>query len=447
MNLSSIVKICTIVILFFIIISSSHLCYAQVNINLPNKVESLKGLKSPIQSLEPTSTDKLNSQKEKVEKADRWGLKQALSRITSNKKSKAKDTGLPKHQPNLNEEEASIAEYYKENYFDSLSASKRGRVVSLNSKLVSDTVTSSVPLEQSKKVLAESNLDEDVSKVIPGKEKINEAGQYTKDVKALSEGTNIDQQIDNKVKQSGQFDDFNQPKQVDAVQDAEKQLNSQKELVESINNKEKQQQALKEKAAYMASEELKKMLPQLKEAQQTFSKYKKKMAWFKEGSGDKPNSLKEEPISKRFIWGLNLQPTGFNPVNIAFAPYLGYRLNKKISAGVSFANNTEIKPENVSSIQISEKSSGYRLFTNYKIIKGFFTHLEFEGLNVKEKDQVTDRTLRNWKYNGYVGVGKNVAVSKKMNITMHLLANVLHPHLLSFHKEAFQFRIGISRGT
>jgi hypothetical protein len=88
---------------------------------------------------------------------------------------------------------------------------------------------------------------------------------------------------------------------------------------------------------------------------------------------------------------------------------------------------------------------GYRAFIDYKLIKNWFAHGEFERMSKVVKNIDNDGTHTTWQSNGYIGAGRQINAIKGIKINAMFLVNILHKDLKYFDPDAFQFRFGVSR--
>lgn len=213
---------------------------------------------------------------------------------------------------------------------------------------------------------------------------------------------------------------------------------------DALQNKEQLQKYAEAKAAKLATSEFAQFAPQIQQAQQKFTKYKRKMEWLKEGSGKNANSLKGDSLSKRMIYGGNFQLTSMRPFSIVIAPLMGYRLNKKISMGVSISYKSILGKTPLQTKAFGGEI-GYRVFADYKLVKSWFGHFEFESMNKSITNSTMEGYDKTWQNNGYIGIGRQIGSIKGVKITSIFLCNLFDKRLKNFEPAAFQFRVGLSK--
>lgn len=245
------------------------------------------------------------------------------------------------------------------------------------------------------------------------------------------------------------LDQLNGPGEVlnqarEQIKTIDQEAKALEEQVKALQDRERLQQYAREKAAKLAGAELASFAPQIQQAQQQFAKYKKKMEWLKEGSGKKANSLKEEPIGKRLVYGGNFQLPAINPFTIVAAPYLGYRLNKKFTSGISFSYRAVVG-KNDPRTKAFGGEMGYRAFTDYRLVRNWFAHVELERMGKAVQNQGQDGYHTDWQSNAHIGAGRQINVVKGWKVNVLFLVNLLHEDLKYFGADAFQFRFGFGK--
>ncbi len=108
------------------------------------------------------------------------------------------------------------------------------------------------------------------------------------------------------------------------------------------------------------------------------------------------NSLEGVPFSQRLYTGGDL---GFSFGNITFVninPIVGYRIDKKWSAGISakYIYYRERFPEY--NWEYSNSMYGGSVFTRYLIGNSFLAHAEFEAVNAEVREFLSTTLTRKW---------------------------------------------------
>lgn len=117
------------------------------------------------------------------------------------------------------------------------------------------------------------------------------------------------------------------------------------------------------------------------------------------------NSLEGVPFSQRLYTGGDL---GFSFGNITFVninPIVGYRIDKKWSAGISakYIYYRERFPEY--NWEYSNSMYGGSVFTRYLIGNSFLAHAEFETINAEVREFLSTTLTRKWVPIGLLGAG------------------------------------------
>jgi len=117
------------------------------------------------------------------------------------------------------------------------------------------------------------------------------------------------------------------------------------------------------------------------------------------------NSLEGVPFSQRLYTGGDL---GFSFGTITFVninPLVGYRIDKKWSAGISakYIYYRERFPEY--NWEYSNSMYGGSVFTRYLIGNSFLAHAEFETVNAEVREFLSTTLTRKWVPIGLLGAG------------------------------------------
>ncbi len=187
---------------------------------------------------------------------------------------------------------------------------------------------------------------------------------------------------------------------------------------------EKLKKQLAEKKKVLANDALlsnmdKVKIPANDKLQKLKNKYKKFNSAQDVAAG-KENPVKVQP-GKRFVWGGNFQMNPGDPVSVDISPLIGYRLNTVWTIGtggsVRYAldKKNDFRPPTKNNVVY-----GFRIFNQYKVIKSFFVHAEYEILSQP------DVGARSWKSQAMAGIGKEFAIVKGFKGTVIVLYDFLH---------------------
>jgi hypothetical protein len=401
------------------------------------KVINSKKVVRKLKGSDKVASEGKSAKNEQIQKVE----KETVGKLKSTKEGKELEDKLQKS--NLNVMDSSALTNNK--YISTANNLYQMKDVSADSlkEMVKDTLKNRVEAEAKERATAEAMKIEGAAEA---KEILDEVKGFKADSASADK---IAETLVNKTeygkelgKLNGQQDALSQAKEQSAAMD--KEMKAMQDQAKALQDQEQMQRYAKEKAAKLANADLAKFAPQIQQAQQQFTQYKKKMEWVKEGSGKNANSLKDEPFSKRFIYGGNFQIPELDPFSVVAAPFIGYRINKKFSSGVSVSYKSIIGKNDLKSKSFGAEV-GYRVFTDYKVIKNWFAHGEFERMSKVIKNIDNDGTHTNWQSNGYIGAGRQINAIKGIKINAMFLVNILHKDLKYFDPDAFQFRFGVSK--
>lgn len=139
----------------------------------------------------------------------------------------------------------------------------------------------------------------------------------------------------------------------------------------------------------------------------------------------KRNSLKGTSFWHRLVFGGTFQIHIDQQTSIDLNPELSYRINKKWDVGIggNYRFNGEI--EDVLGAAQDQRIYGYRLFTEYFLLKDFYAHVEFESLAAKSTDPI-DRTEVQWNNSVLAGIERRFNLGKSAQAQISLLYNFMH---------------------
>ncbi len=124
-----------------------------------------------------------------------------------------------------------------------------------------------------------------------------------------------------------------------------------------------------------------------------------------DGANNNPNSLEGVPFGQRLYVGgdLGLSFGNFTFVNVS--PIVGYRINKKWSAGIGakYIYLRESYPQY--NWEYSSSIYGGSLFSRYLIGENFLVHAEWERLNTEVWELFANQASRRWVDMAFLGAG------------------------------------------
>ena len=222
--------------------------------------------------------------------------------------------------------------------------------------------------------------------------------------------------------------------------------------------KEMDRQRLLDHAKEIGAQAFPEHQEKVQQVQGKFQKLKKKYSKLADArdlsTGVKRNSLKEEPFKKRLHWGGtfqivpsysqggSLQNAFESPTSLDFSPILGYRINKKLRAGVGGTYRALLE---IDDFQADHQVYGWRSYLEYFPIESFYLHSEYEAMNNRvATPNATSETTRQWTRGALIGIGKEYPLFKGVKGQVMILYNVLHEFGESPYKKPFMVRFGVT---
>ncbi len=218
-----------------------------------------------------------------------------------------------------------------------------------------------------------------------------------------------------------------------------------------INDPDQLKQELKQQSIKLATDHFAKNQDKLDGAIKQMSKLKKKYSSLPNSNdlstATKRNSLQGQPLIKRLVLGGNLQLVSHQSgLNADFSPVVGYKFDKKLSVGVGGMYRASLVFER-KFLKSDGKQTvyGYRSFIDYKLLKSFFAHGEYEQLNHWYEDKsFKDNSRRMWTEGLMFGIGRTYSVSKKVKGSIMLLYNTKYQHGVSPYPNKWNIRMGFA---
>jgi hypothetical protein len=161
----------------------------------------------------------------------------------------------------------------------------------------------------------------------------------------------------------------------------------------------------------------------------------------------RPNEMKGKPLVQRLVPGIGLQILKATDLFMTdFNSYLGYRFNGRLTGGLGwnqrFAYNTI---EN--NFNAEARVYGPRIYSEYKLGKGFCPRVEVEVLNTFVPPYVrqvaaTDNGERQWVPGAFIGMKKEFRFMKRVKGTTMIMMRLYNPEHTSPYAEVVNIRFG-----
>ncbi len=126
------------------------------------------------------------------------------------------------------------------------------------------------------------------------------------------------------------------------------------------------------------------------------------------------NALKAKPFIERFVPGLQIQVSSLDSrwKNFDISPNVNFLFHQNFRAGISGTFRLGANPKGMQ-FKTGMQHYEWRLFGDFKVIKGFYAHAEAQTSTFRSIQSVTfDKVQREWKETVNVGIFKTYRVTK-----------------------------------
>lgn len=158
----------------------------------------------------------------------------------------------------------------------------------------------------------------------------------------------------------------------------------------------------------------------------------------------KANSMTGRPLTDRIFLGGNFQFSHTEPFTIFFDPVIGYKINKRLVAGVGTRFQFSFGEYDTLANNYNKKKSelSYKVFTNYDIFRNFYLTTEFENNKIllSQTDKGASYT---WTPSLFAGIGKSFSISYGFNGYISVVYDFLHNPAQSVYSSPFAVRFGL----
>ena len=171
--------------------------------------------------------------------------------------------------------------------------------------------------------------------------------------------------------------------------------------------------------------------PKIMEAVQALDKYKKKYRTIADtreiikgdGKSQKINSLEGEPFGQRVQWSGQFHLETGRPIMLDFNPNVAYRFSTDFNAGIGGMFRWQISDKKNTPSSSTLPVIGLRIFSEYRIIKSYHGHVEFEQLSspANGNEQINKTQIAK---SINAGMAKSFALYKNLKGKVMLLYNI-----------------------
>lgn len=236
--------------------------------------------------------------------------------------------------------------------------------------------------------------------------------------------------------------------QLDDVQKQMGEVDDLKEIAGQLNDAEAVKEKLQEEIQQQAVDHFAGKEQQLEKAMETLAKYKKKYASvqsLEDLPKKRPNPMHDKPFVERLVPGIAIQIHRKDIWLVDFNPYLGYRFNERLTAGLGWNQRLGYNFEE-NEFQPELRIFGPRVYGEFMVAKGFSGRLELEYMKTTVPSQFssgkTDEKGREWVFGTMVGLKKEYSFVKSIKGTVMLLYNIYDPDHRSPYGDKLNMRFG-----
>ncbi|MEP2023628.1 MAG: hypothetical protein ABJH98_10915 [Reichenbachiella sp.] len=184
------------------------------------------------------------------------------------------------------------------------------------------------------------------------------------------------------------------------------------------------------------------LLKAMEQSSELKEKYSKVVNSNDLSTATKRNSLEGDSFWERLVFGGTFQIHIDQQTSIDLNPELSYRINKKWDVGIggNYRVNGEI--EDILGSAQDQRIYGYRVFTEYFILKNFYAHVEFESLAAKSTNP-TDNQEVQWNNSLLAGIERRFNLGASAQAQISLLYNFMHKSN-PLYNSPWNVRFGVS---
>lgn len=155
----------------------------------------------------------------------------------------------------------------------------------------------------------------------------------------------------------------------------------------------------------------------------------------------KVNSLKDEPLANRLVFGGTFQLHVDQNTSLDINPEISYRVNKQLDIGLGGTYRLNVETKDLANTIQEKQVVGSRGFVEHLLFRSFYFHGEVEAL--KGSFQDTTEEFRQWNYSLLAGIERRFTLRGNVEGQVSVLYNFLyadHP----LYRSPWSFRFGFN---
>jgi hypothetical protein len=158
------------------------------------------------------------------------------------------------------------------------------------------------------------------------------------------------------------------------------------------------------------------------------------------GKAIKKTSLQGKTFWERLVIGGNFSIVSTDPVCLDLSPQLGFKFTTRFVIGIGMNYRHTFSDTIKSKWYVLPKNTSFSMFSSYEVVKGFVGYAEGEHSDIA--GHINDRSLRRWKSNYFIGIGKKISLTSKVYMNTLLLYNLNKQDQNPVHPRRFEIRFG-----
>lgn len=161
-----------------------------------------------------------------------------------------------------------------------------------------------------------------------------------------------------------------------------------------------------------------------------------------------PNEMKGKPFIERIVPGISFQLLKKDElVTVDLNVYAGYRFTKRLTAGAGWNERVGLITKPVSAAPADVRIYGPRLFSSFKLSRGFEPRIEFEVMNTYIPPYIrnphVDPGSRRWVAGAFAGISKTYSITKRLRGTAMVMFRLFDPDRTSPYPDIVNARFGM----